>query len=153
MANTYSRITFQIIFAVKHREALIEDTFGEILHRYISGVVSNHNQKLLAINSVSDHIHILLGLEPSIRLSDLVREIKSESSRFINANNYSRRRFYWQTGYGVFSYGHSQRPTVINYIMNQKEHHTRVSFRNEYQRFLEAFEIKFEKKYLFEFFD
>ena len=153
MANTYSQITMQVVFAVKAREALIEDTFNDRLHAYISGIVANQGQKLLAINSARDHIHILLGLDPDNRLSDLVREVKSESSRFVNENRLSRYRFYWQNGFGAFSYSRSQRPMIINYIMQQSEHHRRISFREEYIELLKAFEIEYDDRYLFDFFN
>ncbi len=153
MANTYSEITIQIIFAVKFREALIADSFRDELHKYITGIVTNQGQKMLIINSVPDHIHILIGLSPSMKISDLVREIKSESSLFINKRKYSSRRFYWQNGYGAFSYSISQRPRVINYIKNQHHHHQKMSFQDEYIRFLESFEIEFKVGRLFEFFN
>ena len=152
MANTYSEITIQIIFAVKFREALIENSFRDELHKYITGIVTNQGQKMLIINSVPDHIHILVGLSPSMKISDLVREIKSESSLFINKRKYSSKRFYWQNGYGAFSYSISQRPRVINYIINQQVHHQQMSFKDEYVRFLESFEIEYKVGRLFEFF-
>lgn len=153
MPNNYYEITLQIIFAVRNRDALITDTFRDKLHAYITGIVKKQGQKLLVINSVPDHIHILVGISPEMRISDLVREIKSESSAFINRRNLSSRRFYWQAGYGVFSYSISQRPRVINYIKNQQMHHQRKTFKKEYLEFLEAFEINFKMKYLFDFFD
>jgi len=153
MANTYSEITIQIIFAVKFREALIAESFRDELHKYITGIVTNQGQKMLIINSVPDHIHILIGLSPSRKISDLVREIKSESSLFINKRNFSSKRFYWQNGYGAFSYSISQRPRVIDYIKNQQLHHSKISFKNEYIRFLESFEIEFKVGRLFEFFN
>ena len=153
MANTYSEITIQIIFAVKFREALIAESFRDELHKYITGIVTNQGQKMLIINSVPDHIHILIGLSPSRKISDLVREIKSESSLFINKRNFSSKRFYWQNGYGAFSYSISQRPRVIDYIKNQQLHHSKISFKNEYIRFLESFEIEFKAGRLFEFFN
>jgi REP element-mobilizing transposase RayT len=152
MANTYSQITIQLIFAVKNRDAMIASSFREILHKYITGIIRNQNQKLLSINSVSDHIHILIGQSPSCFLSDLVREIKSESSRFINENKYSKFKFYWQEGFGSFSYSHSQRDNVINYIMNQEIHHHKKTFKEEYLEFLKEFEIDFDRAYLFDFF-
>jgi len=153
MANTYSEITIQIIFAVKFREALIANSFRDELHKYITGIVTNQGQKMLIINSVPDHIHILVGLSPSMKISDLVREIKSESSLFINKRNFSSKRFYWQNGYGAFSYSISQRPRVIDYIKNQQLHHSKISFKNEYIRFLESSEIEFKVGRLFEFFN
>ena len=153
MPYNYYEITLQLIFAVRNRDALISDSFREKLHAYITGIVKNQGQKLLIINSVSDHIHILIGISPEMRISDLVREIKSESSAFINRHNLASRRFYWQAGYGVFSYSISQRPRVINYIKNQQIHHHRKTFKKEYLEFLNAFEINFKTSHLFEFFE
>ncbi len=153
MANTYSQITIQLIFAVRNREAMIASSFRETLHKYITGIIKNQKQKLLAINSVSDHIHILIGQSPSCCLSDLVREIKSESSRFINENKYSKFKFYWQEGFGSFSYSRSQRDNVIKYIMNQEIHHQKKTFKEEYLEFLKEFEIDFDSAYLFDFFE
>ncbi len=153
MANTFYQVTLQIIFAVRFREALIEDTFRDKLHKYITGIVKNNDQKLLSINSVQDHIHILVGIAPSMRVSDLVRDIKSSSASYINNNNFSRKKFYWQNGYGVFSYSMSHRKRVIAYIENQQEHHRKKSFQEEYLKFLESFNVKYNQKYLFEFFD
>jgi putative transposase len=153
MANSYSQITIQLIFAVKNRNALIVPAFREQLHKYITGIITNQKQKLLAINAVSDHIHILIGQSPSCNLSDLVREIKSESSRFINENKLSKFRFNWQEGFGAFSYSRSQRDTVIKYILYQEKHHKKSTFREEYMDFLKKFEIEFDEKYLFDFFE
>ena len=153
MANTYYQVSLQIIFAVRFREALIEDTFRQDLHKYITGIVKNHGQKLLCINSVHDHIHILLGVSPAMRVSDLVRDIKSSSAKYINDNKLSQRKFYWQNGYGVFSYSMSHRRRVITYIENQQEHHKRMSFQNEYLRFLDSFRINYKDEYLFDFID
>jgi REP element-mobilizing transposase RayT len=153
MANTYTQITIQLIFAVKNRNALIVDSFREELHKYIGGIIRNQDQKLLAINSVPDHIHILIGQTPTITLADLMREIKSESSRFINENKLSRYKFNWQEGYGAFSYSRSQRDRVIKYILNQQNHHQKITFRKEYLGFLEKFEVDYDPRYLFEYFD
>jgi len=153
MPNTYSQITIQLIFAVQGRESQISPSFRDLLHKYITGIITNQKQKLLAINSVSNHIHILIGQSPSICLSDLVREIKSESSRFINENKLSPLKFNWQESFGAFSYSRSQRNDVIKYIENQQQHHQKRSFREEYLDFLRKFEVEFEEKYLFEFYE
>ena len=153
MANNYYQVTLHIVFAVRNREALIEDIFRKNLHAYITGIIKNHDQKLLTINSMHDHIHLLIGLAPSMRLSDLVREIKSASSKYINENNLSRKKFYWQNGYGVFSYSMSHRKNVIRYIENQREHHRKMTLQKEYIKFLESFKIEYNRKYLFDFFD
>jgi putative transposase len=153
MPNTYSQITIQLIFAVKNRDSMITPVFREPLHQYITGIIKNQNQKLLSINSVADHLHLLIGQTPNCCLSDLVREIKSESSRHINENKLSKCRFYWQEGFGAFSYSRSQRDTVIQYIVNQEKHHKKKTFREEYLDFLNKFEIEFKNEYLFEFFE
>jgi len=152
MANTFYQVTLQVIFAVRYREALLEDSFREQVHKYITGIVKKNNQKLLCINSMPDHIHILMGVAPSMRVSDLVRDIKSSSASYINEHNLSRKIFHWQNGYGVFSYSMSHRKNVIAYIENQKKHHLRKDFRDEYLQFLESFNIQYNQKYLFDFF-
>ncbi|MCF8379135.1 MAG: IS200/IS605 family transposase [Bacteroidales bacterium] len=153
MPNTYSKIYIQLIFAVRNRDALILPDFEEELYKYIAGIIRNQKQKLLAINSTKDHIHIFVGLEPTCRISDLVREIKSDSSKMINEKKLSKFKFNWQEGYGAFSYGASQKQNVINYVMNQKEHHHKSSFRDEYVTFLKKFEVDHDEKYLFDFLD
>ena len=119
MTNTYSQITIQLIFAVRNRESIINPAFREPLHKYITGIIKNQKQKLLIVNSVCDYIHILVGISPNCCLSDLVREIKSESSQFIKGNKLSQYKFYWQEEFGAFSYSRSQRGDVVNYILNQ----------------------------------
>lgn len=153
MANTYSQITIQLIFAVKSRDAMILPAFKERLYKYITGIVTNQKQKMLAINGTHNHIHMLLGISPDIRISDLVRDIKSDSSLFINENKLSRFRFYWQEGFGAFSYSKEQRDSVIKYIMNQEEHHRKRTFREEYIELLKQFDVEYDVKYLFDFFD
>ncbi|HNW69738.1 MAG TPA: IS200/IS605 family transposase [Bacteroidales bacterium] len=153
MANSYSQITIQLIFAVKNRNALIVPAFREPLHKYITGIITNQKQKLLVINSVSDHIHILIGQSLSCNLSDLVREIKSESSRFINENKLSKFKFNWQEGFAAFSYSRSQRDMVIKYILNQENHHRKTTFREEYIDFLKKYEVEYDERYLFDFFE
>ena len=153
MANTYSQITIQLIFAVRDREAMILPSFRERLYKYITGIVENQNQKMLAINGTQNHVHILCGISPDVRISDLVRDIKSDSSLFINENKLSKFKFYWQEGYGVFSYSKDQRNAVIRYIMNQEEHHRKKTFREEYLEMLVQFDVEYDVKYLFDFFD
>lgn len=153
MANTYSQIYIQTVFAVDARLSLIRPEFKEELYKYITGIVRNQQQKLIAINGMSDHVHILIGLKPAKALADLVREIKADSSNFVNKRKWVRGRFNWQEGYGAFSYGHSQLDTVIRYIQNQEQHHRRRTFQDEYLTWLKRFEIPFEEKYLFKFID
>jgi putative transposase len=151
MANTFAKIYIQTVFAVSNRQSLIRPEFKEELYKYVTGIVRNQGQKLIAINGVADHVHILIGLKPSMALANLVRDIKAESSSFINKNKWVRGRFSWQEGYGAFSYGHSQLDTIIRYIQNQEQHHKRSSFKSEYLTLLRRFDIAFEEKYVFEF--
>ncbi|MFC2123472.1 IS200/IS605 family transposase [Bacteroidota bacterium] len=153
MANTYSQIYIQIIFSVSRRYSIIPKSKKEELHKYITGIISNRNQKLLAINCMPDHTHILIGLKPNIALSDLVRDIKAASSGFINEKKWVKGRFSWQEGYGSFSYSHSQIDRIIKYINNQEMHHVKRSFKDEYMRFLKDFNIEFDNEYLFHWID
>jgi len=150
MPGTFSQIYVQLVFAVKHRESLIHSSWEEELYKYISGIIRNKEQKLLAINGMPDHIHILIGMRPSCCLSDLVREVKKSSNNFVNEKKFSKFKFQWQEGYGAFSYSHSALDNVIAYINNQKEHHKLKTFREEYLDFLEKFEVAYKDEYLFE---
>lgn len=147
--STYSQIYIQVVFAVKNRNALIGAAWEEQLFKYITGIIQNKGQKLLAINGMPDHIHILIGMKPTCCLSDLVREVKKASNTFISEHHFCPFKFEWQEGYGAFSYSHSALDNVIGYIMNQKEHHRKISFREEYKKFLVSFNIEHEDKYLF----
>lgn len=151
MANTYTQIYLQVVFAVAGKASLIHRKNKEELFRYITGIIRNEGQKLLAINGMPDHVHLLIGLKPDIALSGLVRDIKTSSSKFINSNRWNGTKFNWQEGFGAFSYGHSQLPSVIPYIQNQEKHHAKHSFKNEYFTLLRKFDIAFEDKYVFEF--
>ena len=151
MANTFSQIYIQTVFAVNGRLSLIRPEFKEELYKYMTGIVRNNGQKLISINGMSDHVHILIGLKPAMALADLVRDIKADSSNFINKKKWVRGKFSWQEGYGAFSYGHSQLDTIIRYIQNQEQHHRRRSFKDEYLAWLKKFEIPFEEKYVFKF--
>lgn len=151
MANTYTQIYIQVVFAVSGRLSLIRKEHKEEIYKYITGVIRNDGHKLIAINGMSDHLHILLGLKPDMALSDLVRDIKSNSSNFINKRRFAHGKFNWQEGYGAFSYGHSQLETIIRYIQNQEQHHSRRSFKDEYLASLKKFRINFENKYVFNF--
>jgi REP element-mobilizing transposase RayT len=153
MANTFSQIYIQTVFAVSERQSLIKPDFKEHLYRYITGIVRNHGQKLIAINSAPDHVHILVGLKPAMALANLVREIKADSTNFVNERKLVHGRFNWQEGYGAFSYGHSQLNTIIRYIQNQETHQQKQSFKNEYISLLRKFDIAFDDKYVFKFID
>jgi REP element-mobilizing transposase RayT len=149
MAGTFSQIYIQIVFAVQNREAMISASWEEELYKYITGIVRNKGQKMLAINGMPDHIHLFIGMKPACCLSDLVREVKKSSNEFIAEKKFSKFKFNWQEGYGAFSYSHSQIDNVIQYITNQKEHHKRQTFHEEYLDFLKKFEIEFKDEYLF----
>ena len=151
--STFSQIYIQIIFACKSRESLIKKDWEEELFKYITGIVQNKGQKMLAINGVSDHVHFLIGMNPSCCLSDLIREIKKSSNTFIKEKRFSKYKFEWQQGYGAFSYSHSSLDNVISYIQNQKEHHKQKSFKEEYISFLKKFEVNFKDEYLFKWID
>lgn len=146
---TYSQIHIQLIFAVKFRDALIQKEWQEELYKYITGIVQNNNHKLLSINGMPDHVHILIGLRPNQALSELVNQIKSNSSKFINDKRFLPARFEWQKGYGAFSYGKSQISDVINYINNQEIHHQKKSFKDEYLDFLNKFGVEYNEEYIF----
>ena len=151
MANTYSQIYIQIVFAVRGRQSLIGREHKEEIHKYISGIIRNDKQKLIAINSMPDHMHILVGIKPDVTLSSLVRGIKANSSRFINDRRWIRGSFEWQKGFGAFSYSQSQLDSVIRYIQNQEEHHSITPFKDEYLDLLRKFKVDFDDKYVFEF--
>jgi putative transposase len=150
MAGTFSQIYIQVVFSPYKRENCIHDTWSDELYKYIGGIIRNKGQKLIAINGMHDHIHIFIGIKPSIAVSDLVRDIKNNSSNFINNKKFVKGKFSWQEGYGVFSYNHSQIDLIYKYVMNQKEHHKRKTFKEEYIEMLKAFEIDYDEKYLFE---
>ena len=150
MPGTFSQIYIQIIFAVKGRRPLIKDIWEDELYMYITGIVQNYGQKMLAINGMSDHIHIFIGMKPSCCISDLVREIKKASNRFIREREFTRYHFDWQNGYASFSYSYSALNDVIKYIMNQKEHHKQVSFKMEYEKFIKDFNVDYRHEFLFD---
>lgn len=151
MANTFSQIYLQFIFAVKHRQSLIPKEYKEELHKYITGLAQHRKAKMLAIHCMPDHAHIFVGFKPTILISDFVKEIKVESNEFINNKKWTNGKFNWQEGYGVFSYSHSHVDTVAKYVMNQEKRHQKKSFKEEYLEFLEKFHVPFEERFLFEF--
>ncbi|RKU14337.1 transposase [Candidatus Poribacteria bacterium] len=150
MADTYTQLYIHIIFAVKGRQSLIPKLHKDELHRYITGIIDSKNQTVIQINSMPDHIHILVGITPDIAISDIVRDIKANSSKFINKQRWIAGRFEWQTGFAAFSYAHSQLDTVARYIKNQEEHHSRQTFREEYLAFLKRFNVSYNPKYVFD---
>ena len=151
--GTFSQIYIQVVFAVKHRDSLIKQSWEEELYKYITGIIRNKGQKMLAINGVDNHIHFFIGMKPSCRLSDLVREVKKSSNNFITEKKFTNFKFDWQEGYGAFSYSHSALDNVIAYINNQKEHHRKKTFKEEYLEFLDKFKIEFKDEYLFKWID
>lgn len=151
MPNTYSQIYIQVVFAPEGRQNLIRAENKEELQKYITGIITRQGHKLLAIHCMPDHVHILIGLRPFMALSDLIREVKADSSNFINKKQWVAGRFNWQESYGAFSYGHSQLTTIIRYIQNQEAHHAKKTFRNEYLQFLKRFDVPYDPKYIFKF--
>lgn len=149
MANTYTQIYIHVVFSVKGRQSLIQKNWKDELYKYISGIAKGKQQKVYAIGGVEDHIHILLSIKPNIALADLVREIKSNSSKWINEKSLVMGRFEWQAGFGAFSCSHSQLESVIVYINNQEEHHTKKNFKFEYLEMLQKWNVDFDEKYVF----
>jgi REP element-mobilizing transposase RayT len=150
MPGSFSQLYIQVVFAVKGRENLIDSKWKEELNKYISGIIKGKEQKSIIVNGMPDHIHAFIGLKPSMPVSDLVRDIKNNSSNFINDKKFVKGKFSWQEGYGAFSYSHSHIENVYNYILNQEIHHQKKTFREEYIDFLKKFQIDFNEKYLFE---
>lgn len=149
MANTYAQIYIRTVFAVENRTSLIKDAWREELHKYITGIVQNNRHKLIAINSMPDHIHIFIGLKPIQSVSDLLQDIKENSSKWINNKKFLVGKFSWQSGYGAFSYSHSHVDRVVKYIQKQQQHHKRKTFRQEYIELLDRFRVPYDERYLF----
>lgn len=153
MADTYIQMHIHLVFATKNRDAIIAKEWKIDLEKYITGIVQNHRHKMLAIKSVSDHIHIFIGYNVNHLIPNLVEEIKTSSNKWINQNKLSTFKFEWQQGYGCFSHSHSQVESVSNYIMNQEEHHRKKTFKEEYLKILNDNEMKYNDKYIFDFFE
>ena len=149
MANSYTMLHIHFVFAVKYREALINNDWKEELHKYITGIFQRNNHKVLQINSMPDHIHIFIGMMPHQSISALIQNVKTESSKWINTNKSCKNSFRWQEGYGAFSYSKSHVYDVIRYIQNQEIHHRKETFLEEYKRILKAFEVEFDEQYIF----
>ena len=150
MPGTYSQIYVQIVFAVKGRENLLSKNWRNELFKYISGIITNKGHKSIIVHGTSDHVHAFVGIKPSMSISDLARDMKNNSTNYINKNNWVKGKFSWQEGYGAFSYGHSQVDQVYQYILNQEIHHHKKSFKEEYLDFLKKFQVEYNKKYLFD---
>jgi len=149
MANTYHQIHIHGIFAVKKRTGLIRKEWKDELYKYITGIVQKYDHKLLAINGMPDHVHVFFGMRPTQSLSDLMQDVKGGSSKWINEKKFIKERFEWQEGFGAFSYSKSQASKVISYVENQEVHHRKITFLDEYKKFLEKFEIDYDERYIF----
>jgi putative transposase len=153
MANTYTQIYIHAVFAVEGRESLIAPEHKIEIYKYMTAVIQDQKHKLMSINGMPDHVHLLIGLRPDVALSELVRDLKSAASRLINDKRRVRGHFNWQRGFVAFSYSKSQVSNVAKYIENQERHHARRSFRNEYLALLKKFDVEYDPKYLFAFID
>jgi len=149
MANTYTQIHIQVVFAVQNRVSLIDITWKAELYKYITGVIQNHDHKVLQINGMPDHVHLLMGFRPTQALSDLMQMVKEDSSKWINTKGFVRGKFSWQSGYGAFSYSKDQVPRVIKYIQDQEKHHGKKSFLEEYEELLKIHELEYDSRYIF----
>jgi putative transposase len=149
MANTYTQLHIQFVFAVKYRKAMILESWKNELHKYITGIFQKNDHKMLQINSMPDHVHILIGMRPTQSISALIQNVKTESSKWIKDQNLCPSTFAWQEGYAAFSYSKSHVPDVIRYIQNQEIHHKKQNFMDEYRQFLKSFEIEYDEQYIF----
>jgi len=149
MPNTYTQLYIHFVFAVKYRKAIIGEDWEDRLQKYITGIVQNNGHKLLAINTMPDHLHLFAGLNPKQSISELMRLVKGDSSEFINSKGLTSRKFYWQEGYGAFSYSRSHVAKVTEYVLNQEEHYQKKTFLEEYHQFLDQFEVAYDERYIF----
>jgi putative transposase len=148
MANTYTQIHIQAVFAVQDRMSLVSGKWKDELYKYITGIIQSYDHKVLQINGMSDHIHILFGMRPTQSLSDLMQVVKQDSSKWVNNRGFVRGKFSWQSGYGAFSYSKKELVPVIRYIQNQEQHHKSESFEKEYQSLLKDFEVEYDDRYV-----
>lgn len=148
MANTYTQIYLHIVFAVQNRVSLIQPEWKDELCKYITGIIQNNGHKLIAINGVSNHLHIAIGYKPNQLIPDLLQDIKANSSKWINEKRFVKGKFNWQAGYGAFSFSHSQIDAVVKYINNQEQHHKRKTFRDEYVEMLKKYDVSYDEKYI-----
>jgi len=148
MANTYTQLYIQFVFAVQNRQSLIQSSWKDELYKYISGIVQNNGHKLIAINGMPNHIHVFVGYKPHQLIPDLLQDIKGSSSGWINNKGFMKVKFNWQEGYGAFSYSHSQIDNVAKYIMNQENHHKTKTFKEEYVEFLDKFMVDYKSDYI-----
>ena len=149
MSNTYSQVYVQCVFAVKYRDAILHKEWRQTVLGVIGNLINEAGCKTIIVNGVEDHVHCFVGLKPNLSISELMKGVKAKSSKYINDHQITKRRFEWQEGYGVFSYGHSQIDSVYKYILNQEIHHKKQTFREEYLAFLEKFEVPYDERYIF----
>ena len=150
MANTYTQIHIQCVFAVRNRHCLIHRSWKDELYKYITGIVQHYGHKMLAINGMPDHLHLFFGMRPTQSLSDLMQDVKGSSSKWINDQRLIPGKFIWQEGFGGFSYSRDAVKNVTNYIANQENHHRKKSFSEEYEELLKEFGVEFDPRYVFE---
>ena len=153
MAGTYSQIYIQAVFAVKKRENLLHKPWREEVFKYMAGIIKEKKQKPIIVNGVSDHVHLFFGLKPVMPIADLIRDVKNNTTNFINDKKWLPCEFSWQIGYGAFSYSHSHIDRVYKYILNQEQHHLKKTFKNEYLGLLRKFEVEYDERYLFDWID
>jgi len=153
MSNTYSQISIHAVFTVKGRQNVITKEWRDDLHKYISGIITGNGATSLAVGGWIDHVHIFFGMPITTTISDFMSIVKANSSKWINEQQFIKEKFQWQSGYGAFSYSKSQRDSVIKYIMTQEEHHRTKTFQEEYLKMLSDFEVEYDEKYLFEFYE
>ena len=149
MANTYHQIYMHTVFAVKYRKAIIDKSWQQELFSIIGNLINESNSKTIIVNGVEDHVHCFFGMKPSVSVSEVMKNVKAKSSKYINDCCLTKSRFEWQKGYGVFSYSQSQVSTVYNYIKNQEAHHRKQSFNAEYMELLRKFNVSYDEKYIF----
>ena len=152
MGRTYTSLTFHIIFSTKYRRKLISRSIAERLYEYIGGIIREKKGVLLEIGGIEDHVHLMAGLPPTIAVSEMLRFVKSNSSKWINdlADNQAKNRFAWQPGFGAFSVSFSQQPVVSKYIQHQRQHHQKRTFKEEFLEILRSHQIDYDPKYVFE---
>lgn len=148
MANTYTQIHIQAVFAVQDRMSIVSGNWKDELYKYITGIIQSYDHKLLQINGMPDHIHILFGMRPTQSLSDLMQLVKQDSSKWVNNRGFVKGKFSWQSGYGAFSYSKKELVPIIRYIQNQEQHHKTESFEREYQLLLKEFEVEYDERYI-----
>ncbi len=149
MANTYTQLYVQCVFATKYRKAALHAEWDERLRMYISAIVKNNGHKLIAINNMPDHLHLFIGLNPNQSISEIMRIVKGDSSEWVNEKRLTQVKFQWQQGYGAFTYSKSQVDAVVKYVANQQEHHKRITFLDEYVEMLQKFAVEYDEKYIF----